>query len=230
MGADRFVVGFNTSPPLDLLNRKLSEYKIYLVPFSKLKDLINVPKETNSGIIFFLNNKPTTYIDIQTAVAKLKLEIKTEIKRIHLRKDMFILFVPMIKLTTLVSQLRYLNINNIIFRSTCNLTPEYYNNTGKLILENSPLNSPLYVKIFLVKLLFIDEQYIEKIYQIRSASSSRLGKNSSAFLIWIKGESSIKKALLSVIDYLSDKRKVGFFKWPKSKDDQHGALTCDLLS
>ena len=229
LGADRFIVGFNSTPPLDLLSRKLPEYKIFLVPFSKLNDLVTVSKELNSGIIFFLNNKIVSYIELQSAVAKLRLEIKSEIKRIHLRKDMFILFVPTLKLTTLVSQLRYLNVNNIIFRSTCNLTPEYTNNTGKLILENSPLNSPLWVKTFLVKILQIDEQFIGKIYQIRSTNNSRLGKNSSAFLVWIKGETAIKMALLSVIDYLSDRRKVGYFKWPKPKENHHAALVCDLV-
>ena len=169
-------------------------------------------------------------MDIQIAIAKLKVEIKTEIKRIHLRKDMFILFVPLEKLTALVSQLKYLNINNIIFRSTCNLNPEYNNNTAKLILENSPLNSSLRVRIFLTKMLLIEEQYIDKIYQFRKANNSRLAKNTPAFLIWIRGEQNIKKILLSVVDYFSDKKRVGFFKWPKSKENMHPILTNDLLS
>ena len=230
LGADRFIVGFNVSPPFDILNRKLQDYKIFLTPYSKLKELLNVPKENTGGIIYFINNKLISYVDIQIAIAKLKVEIKTEIKRIHLRKDMFILFVPLEKLTALVSQLKYLNINNIIFRSTCNLNPEYNNNTAKLILENSPLNSSLRVRIFLTKMLLIEEQYIDKIYQFRKANNSRLAKNTPAFLIWIRGEQNIKKILLSVVDYFSDKKRVGFFKWPKSKENMHPILTNDLLS
>ena len=229
LGADRFIVGFNTIPPIEQIIRRIQEYKVTSIPSSKIDKILNKSKEKTSGIIYFMNNKLVNYIDIQTSMAKFKPEVKKEIKRILVRKDMFILFVSIERITTLMEQLKYVVINNFVFKSTCNLLPEYHNDVGKLILENCPLNSPLMVRTFLVKILLFNEQKVEKIYQLRRVNNSRKEKNLAAYLIWIRGSETIKKALLSVIDYYIDKRKVGFFKWPKSKDNLHPLLTNDLV-
>ena len=229
LGGDRFVVGFNKNPPMENLIRKMVGYKIMHISFERLNELLDTSKEKTSGIIFFLNNKAASYVDIQISIAKLNPEIKNEIKRVLTRKDMFIIFVQIEKLSYMLNQLRYLTVNDQIFKSSCNLTAEYHNNIGKLILENCPLYSPAMVKTFMVKRLKIEEQYIENIYQFRRPNNNKNGKNMSAFLVWIRNPKNIRRALLSVIDYATDKKLVGFFKWPNSKISSHNCLTNDLV-
>ena len=229
IGGDRFIVGFIKNPPLEQLIRKMSEYKIKNTSFDIIKEMLDISKEKISGIIFFLNNKIVNYNEIQIAISKLKLEIKKEIKRVLVRKDMFIIFVQIEKTSSMMDNLKYLIVNNQIFKSTCNLSPEFHNNIGKLILENCPLTSPIIFRKFLTKVMKLDKQYIERIYQFRRPNNNKKGKNMAAYIIWIRNPKNIRKTLLSVIDYSTDKNKVGFFKWPNSKANLHTPLTNDLM-
>ena len=47
-------------------------------------------------------------------------------------------------------------------------------------------------------------------------------------MVWIRGENAIRRALLSVIDIATDKKKIGYFCWPIGKNEDQNPVTIKI--
>ena len=157
------------------------------------------------------------YEEVQIFIASMKHELKQLIKRVHVKKNMIIFFVPTNKLHFLLDNMKYINIKGNIFKSMCNLAAEFHNDTGKLLILNCPCEKPALIEGFIVKHCKIN---IIRLNQIRKLDISSKGKKIYSYLIWIKGKRNIRKLLLSVIDFVNDKNRIGSAIWPKSKGEE----------
>ena len=155
-----------------------------------------------SGAIFFTNGKEITYEEVQRALSKLKPEQKEMIRRVHLRQDMGIIFVPSDKLVNFLEQVRYININEQHFKVIHNMSPTYYNGIGKII----SINSPFVVKKFMIR-NGIDDDEILKIVQIKNRRTIKGITKLPSYLIWIRGIVAIKKTLLMILPLIKEEKK-----------------------
>ena len=229
IGASRFIIGWNNPPSLELLNRKLKNFTTTTIPYMKAMELINQTNEPTSGIIYFLNGKEVTYEEVQEVITTMKHDIKQLIRRVHVKKNMIIFFVPTSKLHFLLDNVRYIIIKENTFKSTCNLAPEYYNNIGKLMIENCPCDKPITVEGFLNKHCGIDTDNLVRINQIKKPNIQAKGKRTYTYLVWIRGKRNIRNLLLSIIDFVNDKKRVGYAKWPKSKGEETNSVNISIL-
>ena len=229
LGAGRFIVGFSNVPSMEALNKKMSEFSISSISYQKMLDSINANNDKTGGAIFFLNGKVVSYSEVQSAIANLKNELKSLIKRVYIKKDMIILFIPLNKLSFFLEQVKYLEVNKFIFKSLYNLAPEYHDDIGKIIAENCPLNKPTLLKGFIERFCDIDPDNIINIVQVRKPNVKGNGKRNYAYLVWIRSQKAIRRLLLSVIDLYKEPNRLGFFNWPKTKGEELNPINSSLI-
>ena len=229
LGAGRFIVGLINPPFIDSLSKKLVDLSISSISHEKMLDLINSSNEKTGGVIFFLNGKLVTYVEVQSEIAKLKSDIKSLIKRVFIKKEMVILFVPVSKLHYFVEQVKYLEINNNIFKSIYNLAPEFQDDIGKVISKNCPFNKPALLFGYITRFCGIKADNIINIAQIGKSNVTSKGKRSFSYLVWVRGQKAIRRLLLSVIDVIKIPSSLGFFCWPKTKGENFNPVNCPLL-
>ena len=221
VGAGRYIVGFNRYPQIDLLTKSFYEHKVSIISINKYKEITSKDWESTSGAIFFLNGKKPLYLEIQLALAHLPPAIKDLIKRVHLRQEMGIIFVPTDKLLFFIEKVHYINIGEDSYKIVPNISPEYYKGIGKLILMNCPLDQITVVKKVLNARYNFSNDEIVKLVQIKRTKTTASITKFASYIIWFRGEDTIRKALLTVMDLAVDKKRISYFCWPiKKGEDQ----------
>ena len=229
IGVTKFIVGFTQHPPLDKLEEKMPEYRLSKISYKDVINLIKNNTDKTSGIVFFRNNMDMVYTDVQNAVAELRADVRALVKRIILKKNIIILFVPTDKMINFANQVRSLSINGKLLVSGCNLAPEFFNGSGKLIIENSIIDRPTTLKKFLIERLYFSQDSIGEIIQIKKSKAKDPKDRVASFIIWLNGKEAIDKALLSVLYIVSGVRNIGFFRWPKSKNTEVSPISMNLI-